>query len=242
LAASACALLCLCSRLLSLYHDVTRSFSPLPSTRPRPRISPSSPQPRPLRLHNCPATVDLSFSSERIPRLITKQDPFLGHKSRTCPLQPPINVFPCHPLTTPRASALHPIACSIGNGLDPPPADLFFPLLSPFRRSAVPPILQQTYNVVKQTDKRIDRAHLAHVKHESAPSIFRFGSHTHWCSDGNLNGCQFITTQSYPAPGPVISFPVGLDPAGPRLLLFHVHSYCSRTRCLAIEFANCLRA
>jgi hypothetical protein len=64
LAASATALpLCLRSRLLSLLHDVTRSFFPLPFSSPSPSHSPlltsasssSSPQqPRPARVDIIP--------------------------------------------------------------------------------------------------------------------------------------------------------------------------------------------
>ncbi|KAH9994382.1 hypothetical protein BJV77DRAFT_303207 [Russula vinacea] len=235
LAASACALLCLCSRLLSLYHDVTRSFSPLPSTRPRPRISPphlslvlfvSTTAPPPL-------TSSLSSLAPLPPLFLLRANPSAHNQTG------PFFGTQVSNLSTPTANQCLPLPPAYySTCVCAPPNRLFYWKRS--RPTPRRPLFSPPFSV-PQT-KRIDRAHLAHVKHESAPSIFRFGSHTHWCSDGNLNGCQFITTQSYPAPGPVISFPVGLDPAGPRLLLFHVHSYCSRTRCLAIEFANCLRA
>src|SRR6267154_5252901 len=89
-------LLCLCSRLLSLFHDVTRSFFSLPSSSPS--LSPSlSPSPRPPRhLHLSPPRLTSSPPIEHSPpppplfllrdnSRLTPNNTRFRHKSRTCP-------------------------------------------------------------------------------------------------------------------------------------------------------------
>lgn len=116
LAASALwiALLCLSSRLLSLFHDVTHSFFlslpsalalllPLPS--PQPRLLHNSPAPPRLTssLH-LSLPYNLSFSSGRFPRLASKHLPFWVISLE--PVRPNCQSVssPSTPLTIPRAS------------------------------------------------------------------------------------------------------------------------------------------
>lgn len=90
----------LCSRLLSLFHDVTRSFfslpcPPHPRPRPHPHIEPHLAYlliflSRPC-LTSSSTPLRLSFSYGRLFRLAPNNTRF-GHKSRTCPPHPPISL------------------------------------------------------------------------------------------------------------------------------------------------------
>jgi hypothetical protein len=177
-----------------------------PSPVPPSESSPS-PSARPLSsLSTTPAPPDItpSIHSSTHPLFLLPATVSAHHHLTTPvlaislepPLQPPINRCPCPPAYHYTCLLLHPIACSIGNGLDlwPPtrsPTSPSLPsfLFSPLRMSAVPPTLHQQV----PHSENIHTMHIdltdppVYMKRESSPSIFRFSSRTHRCSDGNLN-------------------------------------------------------
>ena len=150
LAGSACALCLarLCSRLLSLFHDVTRSFFPLPLPSPSP--SPSSPPLNRFSTQPRPGPVDITPSSRSLPfHLLTfsTEIPVAHIHHRPVLVISLEHVRPNRQSVSSPATAyrdtcigLHPIPCSIGNGLDPLSPRSLFPS-SFLRTSAVPPML-----------------------------------------------------------------------------------------------------
>ena len=245
----------LCSRLLSHYFmtsltlfSSSRPPIALALIHPSPHPSPRSSSPRPPRhLLSRPrltssfpsSTIRLSFSSGRL----TPNNTRFGHKSRTCPPQPPISLSTRLPLHVP---PLHPIVCSIRNGLDRWPLaspTLLPPSLPPFSASLqvrcspnAPPrrTVKYTYNT-----HRSDRFS-AHTKRESSPSLFSFSSRTHDCSDGNFKPLPIHhhpilsgTLSGYLLPSMYL---LGLGPTGLRPLLSHV--LCLRERPARLAHGN----
>jgi hypothetical protein len=173
------------------------SLSRPPHPSPSPSLSPSPRPPRHLHL-SLPPRLTSSPSTEHSPPPL-----FLLRATLGSHLTTPVLVISLEPVHPSRQSAflpvplhvpqLHPIACSIGNGLDrvashsPPRPRLL--LASFFHNSASPPSPRstRTYNTVEHTynTRRFDRSS-GYMKRESSLSLFSFSSRTHRCSDGNL--------------------------------------------------------